>query len=576
MKLQIGPVWPGGLAMLRQFIVSATSTGLVIGTVLTPVTGQPAAPLEAAGPDQAAPAQGGEVEKFSAAQLDALLAPIALYPDPLLTQVLMAATFPLEIVAASRWLAQGNNNYLQGQALEDALTQQPWDPSVKSLVPFPQVLDMLNTQLEFTQQVGFAMQVQEPEVFEAVQRLRAQALAAGNLTSTPQQIVQTVPAPGAAGPPDLLQQVITIEPAHPNMVFVPAYDPNQVYGAWAYPDIQPVYLPSPPDYGYGHEVAAGLLFGAGVAVVPRLWGWAQPNWGWRGYGSSQQGFGSVSVNVNRWNAIGVNRSWNGRPDGTWQPNHPNFQPGSSAALVRPGGPVGRPATPGGLLPSRASPENRLALPFGLEGAHRPGLPPALGPGNRPSFQPEGRLGNRSVPLAGRAEGNLPNVPSGNRPVTGLVPAPGQLWTPGQQWSPGPGVRSNVPGNVLRPAGTPSAPVRLAPQISRPPVVAAPAPVRLAPQISRPPVVAAPAPMRPAPQISRPPVVAAPAPMRPAPQISRPPVVAAPAPMRPAPQISRPPVVAAPAPMRPAPQISRSPVAAAPAPARPAPQISRRG
>ena len=314
--------------MLQQFIVYVTSAALVIGTVPAPVAAQaaptPAAVIaQAAAADQAAPAQSGEVEKFSAAQLDALLAPIALYPDVLLTQVLMAATYPLDIVAASRWLAQGNNKNLKGQALEDALKRQPWDPSVKSLVPFPQVLDMLNTQLEFTQQLGFAMQVQEPDVFEAVQRLRAQAQAAGNLTSTPQQTVQTQPAPppppgvtASAGAP---QQVITIEPAQPNMVYVPAYDPNQIFGAWAYPDLPPVYFPPPAGYGYGSALAAGLLFGAGVAVVAGLWGWARPNWGWRGYGG-RYGFGSVNVNVNRWNSISVNRRWNGDANGAWRPN----------------------------------------------------------------------------------------------------------------------------------------------------------------------------------------------------------------------------------------------------------------
>jgi hypothetical protein len=222
-----------------------------------------------------AAADQGQANNFSAAQLDALLAPIALYPDALLTQLLIATTNPLEIVAASRWLAQGRNKDLRGKALEDALKAQPWDPSVKSLVPFPQVLETLNQQLEWTQQLGYAMQAQEGEVFDAIQRLRAKAQAAGNLQSTPQQIVRSEPAPppprGATNP---RQQDIVIEPSEPDMVYVPIYDPSQIYGAWSYADVPPVYYPPPPGYGYPGALAAGLAFGAGVAIVAGLRGWA--------------------------------------------------------------------------------------------------------------------------------------------------------------------------------------------------------------------------------------------------------------------------------------------------------------
>src|SRR5271169_3501383 len=177
-----GPVWTEG-GMFRRFLSYVTSAALVMGTIPAPLGAQPA---PAPSPAPVAATEQGQVEKFSTAQLEALLAPIALYPDALLTQLLMATTNPLEIVAASRWLGQGTNKDLKGKALEDALKRQPWDPSVKSLVPFPQVLGMLNQQLEWTQQLGFAMQVQQAEVFDAIQRLRAKAQAAGNLQSTPQ------------------------------------------------------------------------------------------------------------------------------------------------------------------------------------------------------------------------------------------------------------------------------------------------------------------------------------------------------------------------------------------------------
>jgi hypothetical protein len=134
--------------MFRRFVASIASAAIVIGTMPAPLGAQPA-PAPVAAPDQT---QQGE--QFSTAQLEALLAPIALYPDALLTQLLMATTNPLEIVAASRWLGQGANRELKGKALDDALRNQPWDPAVKSLIPFPQVLDMLNQQLEWTQQLG--------------------------------------------------------------------------------------------------------------------------------------------------------------------------------------------------------------------------------------------------------------------------------------------------------------------------------------------------------------------------------------------------------------------------------------
>ena len=122
---------------------------------------------------------GAEATAFNAEQLDALLAPIALYPDALLAQVLMAATYPLQVVEASRWLDNPANKSLTGDALTQALAGQNWDPSVKSLVPFPQVLAMLNSKLDWTQQLGYAFATQQADVMNSVQRLRLQAQAAG-------------------------------------------------------------------------------------------------------------------------------------------------------------------------------------------------------------------------------------------------------------------------------------------------------------------------------------------------------------------------------------------------------------
>jgi hypothetical protein len=430
--------------MFRQFLSCVASAALVLSTLPAPLTAQPApAPVPGAAADQ------GQGEQFSPAQLESLLAPIALYPDTLLTQLLMATTNPLEIVAASRWLAQGPNRELKGKALEDALRRQPWDPAVKSLVPFPQVLEMLNQQLEWTQQLGYAMQTQESEVFDAIQRLRARAQAAGNLQSTPQQVVRTEPAPSdAAGQP-----VIAIEPAQPDVVYVPAYDPSQVYGAWPYADLPPVFYAPLPGYGYPGALVTGLVFGAGVAIAAGLWGWARPNWG---------RYGGVNVNVNRWNNISPNRPWRGPNNGVWRPNNPGFRPGGG--MSRPGGPVGRPTRPGGRPPGvpPGGPGQRPGI--GQPGHPLPGLPG--GPGHRPGF-PGAGPGNRPGLPPGAGPGNRPGIPPGagpgNRPSR--PPGAGQGQRPGGQPGAGrpggginrPAVRPGGGGGGARPAPPPRRP-----------------------------------------------------------------------------------------------------------------------
>jgi hypothetical protein len=155
------------------------------------------------------------------AQLEQLVAPIALYPDSLLTQVLMASTYPLEIVQAARWAT--NNSKLTGKALEDALQKQSWDPSIKSIVAVPDVLKMMNEKLEWTETLGNAFLAQQGELMAAVQDLRARADASGSLKTTPQQKVskQTTSSGQAA---------VIIEPADPEVIYVPAYDPGLVYG----------------------------------------------------------------------------------------------------------------------------------------------------------------------------------------------------------------------------------------------------------------------------------------------------------------------------------------------------------
>ncbi len=168
-------------------------------------------------------AQGQQKEKqvLSNEQLEQLASPIALYPDSLLSQILMASTYPLEVVEAARW--QKANEKLEGEPLAQALEKQSWDPSVKSLVNFPQVLTMMNERLSWTQQLGNAVLGQQKELMEAVQRLRVKANEAGNLKTTTQQTVIVE------------EKIIRIEPAKTQVIYVPTYNPVVVYGAWPYP-----------------------------------------------------------------------------------------------------------------------------------------------------------------------------------------------------------------------------------------------------------------------------------------------------------------------------------------------------
>jgi len=194
----------------------------------TSVTAEPAVTSPASSPP-AAP----QAALFRIEELEQLVAPIALYPDALLAQILMACTYPLEIVSAARWVEV--NPTLQDQALEDALQTQPWDPSVKSLTAFPQVLTMMNDKLDWTQKLGDAFLAQQKDVMDAVQGLRTKAQSQGNLqTTTEQKVIVEQPAGSQT-------TIVKIEPANPQVVYVPTYNPTVVYGAWPYPAYPPYY-----------------------------------------------------------------------------------------------------------------------------------------------------------------------------------------------------------------------------------------------------------------------------------------------------------------------------------------------
>jgi len=251
--------------------------------------------------------------KLTEAQLAALVAPIALYPDPLVSQVLMASTYPLEIAEAYNW--QRSNSRLSGSALNQALQQQNWDPSVKSLVSFAPVLGMMGTQLSWTQNLGNAVLAQQSDVMTAIQDLRAKAKATGALQSNTQQTV-TTQGSGSG-------ETIIIQPANPQVVYVPTYNPSLVYGTWGYPAYPP-YSYYPPGYVAG---TALLSFGVGMAVGAALWGGC--NWGggggWNHWGGGWGGGNSLTVNNNTFNNFnhGTNSNWTGgnrTGSSNWQPN----------------------------------------------------------------------------------------------------------------------------------------------------------------------------------------------------------------------------------------------------------------
>jgi hypothetical protein len=203
---------------------------------------------------------------FSQEQLDQILAPIALYPDSLLAQIFIAATYPLEVVSAERWVQQNKN--LKGDELNNALGKQPWDASVKALVPLPDVLSMMSQKLDWTQMVGDAFLAQQGDVMDTVQKLRKRASDAGNLKSTEQQKVVVE------------NEIIRIEPANPSVMYVPVYDPWWIYGPWWWPYYPPYAVyPYPP----GVWIAPGLIwFGAGL-FLGAFWGsWGY--WNWHGHG----------------------------------------------------------------------------------------------------------------------------------------------------------------------------------------------------------------------------------------------------------------------------------------------------
>ena len=257
-------------------------------------------------------AHAQDAKPFTNEQLDQMTAQVALYPDSLLSQLFMATTYPDEFAEAAKWSKAHPDS--KGDDAVKLVENEPWDPSVGSLVAFPEVLITLGEKPDWVRNMGDAFLAQPEDVMNSVQRLRGQAQKAGNLKSN-EQVKVTVEAPPAptttvvqqAAPP----QVIVIQPAQPSVVYVPAYNPTSVYGPWAYPAYPPYYYPPPPGYWFSRTIATGIAWGVGIGVSNALWGGF--DWGRH----------DVDINVNRYNNINVNKridvnsnrtTWNHNPE----------------------------------------------------------------------------------------------------------------------------------------------------------------------------------------------------------------------------------------------------------------------
>ncbi len=345
-----------------------------------------------------------EYGTLSAEELEGIVAPIALYPDALVAQILGAATFPYEIVDATLWLK--DNSQLKEEALAKEVDQQSWDPSVKALTQFPSVLDNLAKNLAWTSALGEASATQQPDVMAAVQRMRAKAQTAGNLKSSPEiKVVQEDP------------QTIVIQPANPQIVYVPVYNPAVVYGVpYAYPGY--VYVVPPPP-------TAAIVFGVGIMVGAMVYGGCC-GWGWSYWGTNWH---STTIIYNR-NVYVGNSYWRGGYyGGGYRPGYPGYRPGAPG--YRPGYPgYGRPPattlpSPGNRPPATTLPANGGNRPNAPGGGTRPGgdrpttLPanganrPNQTPSTRPSTNDARGYQRPQTSNSGAAQANRPNAFSGS-------------------------------------------------------------------------------------------------------------------------------------------------------------------
>jgi hypothetical protein len=283
------PFKPHILALICSAGILAASGVVYVKSQTAPVatptaqTAQPAPAAQTAPAATPAPTAAAAVQPaYSTAQLDQWVAPVALYPDPLLSQVLMASTYPANVVQAVQW--SRDNPKMQGDAAIQAVANQPWDPSVKSLVAFPQLMALMGENPEWVQNLGDAFLAQPQDLMDSVQKLRLLAQQTGALKTTPQQTVTSTPvtvnqnttvaAPASSDSssaktvaPAPAQTVIKIEPTDPQVVYVPTYNPSTVYGTWPNTAYPPTYLPPPPGEQFSNSFVNGLGFSLGIATT---------------------------------------------------------------------------------------------------------------------------------------------------------------------------------------------------------------------------------------------------------------------------------------------------------------------
>jgi Protein of unknown function (DUF3300) len=321
---------------------------------------------------QAAGADQQEAPKIPPDQLDSLVAPIALYPDPMLAQVLAASTYPLEIIQLQQWLEK--NSTLKDKALVDAVEKQPWDPSVQGLAAMPDLVKRLGQDIQWTTDLGNAFLAQQSDVMDAVQRMRKKAQGAGNLKSNEQQKVETKVVES--------KQVVIIEQANPQVVYVPTYNPTVVYGPPVYP-YPPIYYPPPGYYAAGMAISFGVGLAMGAA-----WGG-----GW-GYNSHWGGNNNITINNN--NNFNRNSNINGG-------NRTNINGGNRVS--------NQPARGGGNNGSwQHNPQHRGGTPYG----------------NRETANKFGGTTRGDSAANRQANARQNQARSGNRAQTGARPSQGQV------------------------------------------------------------------------------------------------------------------------------------------------------
>jgi hypothetical protein len=376
----------------QGLLVTCLAALLVPGdaTLLAQATPQAAAPAA-----QAAAATAADADKIPPGQLDSLVAPIALYPDDLLAQVLAASTYPLEIIQLQQWLTK--NPTLKDKALADAVAKQPWDPSVQSMAAVPEVAKRLADDIQWTTDLGNAFLAQQGDVMDAVQRMRAKAKEKGALESNKQQTVETKVVEE--------KTVIIIESSDPEVIYVPSYSPVVVYGAAPYP-----YYPYPPIYYPPYPPGGAFIsFGVGVWMGAAIWGGSCCGCGWGG--------NNVNINVNNnYNRNNINTGNIGQGSGNnWSHNsqHRGGTPYSNKATASKYGGSAR----GDSLSSRqakAGQQGRSQAGTGSRGtspstANRSGSPSAgnraAGGGSSPSTASRGGAGGASAGTTSRGGGD---------------------------------------------------------------------------------------------------------------------------------------------------------------------------